>query len=128
MSGKGIIETNKAPKPIGAYSQAVNVGNLLFVSGQLAVDPETGRLNQGSLAEQVEIIMQNIESILKVGGSGLGNIVQASIYLTDISKFSKVNEAYAHFFKGDYPARVTVEVSSLPGGAEVEIAVIAFIP
>ncbi|MCD6452337.1 MAG: hypothetical protein J7L64_08270 [Acidobacteria bacterium] len=126
--GKEIIETSKAPEPIGPYSQAVKVGNLVFVSGQVAIDPKTGKLHSGSLKEQVEIIMRNIGNILKVAGGGLEDIVQTTIYLSDISKFSEVNKAYASFFQRDYPARVTVGVSSLPGGAEVEIAVIAFIP
>ena len=126
--GKEIIETSKAPEPIGPYSQAVKVGNLVFVSGQVAIDPKTEKLHSGSLKEQVEIIMRNIGNILKVAGGGLEDIVQTTIYLSDISKFSEVNKAYASFFQRDYPARVTVGVSSLPGGAEVEIAVIAFIP
>jgi len=94
----------------------------------VAIDPKTGKLHSGSLKEQVEIIMRNIGNILKVAGGGLEDIVQTTIYLSDISKFSEVNKAYASFFQRDYPARVTVGVSSLPGGAEVEIAVIAFIP
>ena len=122
---KTIIFTEKAPKPIGPYSQAVGVGNFLFVSGQIPIDPSTGQLVKGGVREQTERVLENIKAILEAAGFSLSNVAWVFVALKDLSKFSEFNEVYSRYFKENPPARMTVEVSNLPGGALVEISVIA---
>ena len=125
---KKIINTNKAPLPVGPYNQAVMVKNTLYISGQVALNPTNNKLIQGSIDEESHQIMKNIESILKEAGLDFKNVVRTKIYLTDMSNFSKVNEVYGSYFeKGHEPARTTIEVSGLPLGVDVEIDMIAVV-
>ena len=114
-------------KPIGHYSQAVRSGNFLFLSGQIPIDPETNEvcLFDGDVVKQTELVLKNIEAILASQKLSLSSIVKTTIFLKDLSQFSKVNEAYAKFFGSHKPARTTVEVSNLPRGVAVEIDAIA---
>ncbi len=120
-----MISTEKAPKAIGPYSQAVKYENLLFISGQIAIDPETNEFVNGSAEEQTELIMKNIGAILNEAGLNFDHVIKTTIYLKRISDFEKVNNVYSKFFKNHKPARATVEVSNLPKNALVEIEVIA---
>lgn len=122
---KRIIETEKAPKPIGPYSQAVEVGNLVYLSGQVAINPETSTFVNDDVATQTEWVMKNIGEVLESAGLEFSNIIKTSIFLTDMNNFKAVNEVYAKFFATDFPARETVAVVGLPLGALVEISVIA---
>ena len=125
---KKIINTNKAPLPVGPYNQAVMAKNTLYISGQVALNPNNNELIQGSIDEESHQIMKNIESILKEAGLDFKNVVRSKIYLTDMSNFSKVNEVYGSYFeKGHEPARTTIEVSGLPLGVDVEIDMIAVV-
>lgn len=121
------IKTEKAPSPVGPYSQAVEVGNFLFLSGQVGIDPKSSKLVEG-FKNQVMQIFENIDAILKEAGYSRESIVKVVIYLTDITKFKELNEIYEEFFKEVKvkPARVTVGVKELPLGAEVEIEVVAY--
>ncbi|MDA9342838.1 RidA family protein [Gammaproteobacteria bacterium] len=118
---KEIIFTQKAPKAIGPYSQAVKAGGFLFVSGQIPINPETGDLMIASIEEQANQVILNLKSICEAAGSGLEDIVKLTIYLTDLGNFAKVNEAMLEYFLEPYPARATVEISALPLGVNVEI-------
>lgn len=122
---KKIILTAAAPAPIGPYSQAILAGNTLYVSGQIPIDPATGNLVVGSIEDEAQQVMRNLEAILKEAGLGFENVVKTSIFLKDMNNFGKVNEVYGQFFTGDYPARETVEVARLPKDVNVEISVIA---
>jgi 2-iminobutanoate/2-iminopropanoate deaminase len=115
------IKTNDAPQAVGPYAQGVRVGQLVFVSGQVALDPATGVLVDGGVEEQTRRVLTNLEAILKAAGSGLNRVVKATVYMTDLSSFAAMNEVYASFFPGEKPARVTVEVSRLPKDGLVEI-------
>ncbi len=120
-----IIQTEKAPKAIGPYSQAVKYENLLFISGQIAIDPETQEFIGGDAGKQTERIMENIKAVLEEAGLNFNHVVKATIYLKNIQDFEAVNEVYGRYFTEHKPARATVEVSNLPKGALVEIEVIA---
>lgn len=122
---KKIIRTENAPAPIGPYNQAVQIGNMLFVSGQIALDPKDGSLFVGDIATETEIVMNNISAILTEAGMTFENIIKTSIFLMDMGKFASVNEVYARYFSDNYPARETVQVAGLPRGVQVEISVIA---
>jgi 2-iminobutanoate/2-iminopropanoate deaminase len=122
---KKIIRTDNAPAPIGPYNQAVQIGNMLFVSGQIALDPKDGSLFVGDIATETEIVMNNISAILTEAGMTFENIIKTSIFLMDMGKFASVNEVYARYFSDNYPARETVQVAGLPRGVQVEISVIA---
>lgn len=121
---KQIINTKKAPAPIGPYSHSVKAGGLLFVSGQIPMDVE-GNIVKGNIAEATRTCMQNIGAILNEANMTFDHIVKTTIFLTDMSLFSEVNEVYGSYFTGDYPARETVAVKGLPKGVDVEISVIA---
>ena len=118
---KEIIFTQKAPKAIGPYSQAVKAGGFLFVSGQIPINPESGNLMIASIEEQANQVILNLKSICEAAGSGLEDIVKLTIYLTDLGNFAKVNEAMLEYFLEPYPARATVEISALPLGVNVEM-------
>ena len=120
-----MINTDKAPKAIGPYSQAVKYENFLFVSGQIALDPKTGELVGSTVEEQTKQVMENIKAILEEAELNFNHVVKTTIYLKDISDFDKVNRVYGEYFPEHKPARATVEVSNLPKGALVEIEVIA---
>ncbi len=122
---KEIINTVNAPAPIGPYNQAVKVGSMLFVSGQVALKPGTGELANGDIIEETDQVMQNIQAILTEAGMDFGNIVKTSIFLSDMDLFAQVNEIYAKYFTTDFPARETIAVKTLPKNANVEISVIA---
>lgn len=122
---KKIIFSKNAPKPIGPYSQAVQAGDFLFISGQIPINPETGEVVLGDIETQTKLVMDNIKAILNEAGCATGNIVKTTIYLKDLKQFAKVNEIYGGYFIKEPPARVTVEVSNLPKGASVEIDAIA---
>ena len=122
---KTIISTTSSPSPIGPYSQAVLAGNTLYVSGQIAISPETGKMVQQSIMDEAKQVMTNIEAILKEAGMGFENIVKTTIFLKNITDFVNVNQVYGSYFTGDFPARETIEVARLPKDANVEISVIA---
>lgn len=122
---KKVISTKAAPAAIGPYSQAVAAGGLLFCSGQVPFDPETGELVSGSIAEETQRCMRNLEAVLAEAGTSLNQIVKTTIYVTDMNDFAEVNEAYGSFFDDEPPARATVGVTALPKGARVEIDCVA---
>ena len=124
---KEIISTENAPQAIGPYSQAVKAGNLMFVSGQIPLDPKTGDLVSESIEEQAKQVLDNVKSICEAAGSSLDDIVKISIFLTDLNNFSVVNDVMKEYFSEPYPARATVEVSGLPLGVNVEIEAIVLI-
>lgn len=124
---KTIIETENAPKPVGPYSQAVKVGNTLYCSGQIAIDPKTNQVVKGSASEQAQLIMKNIEGVLTKAGAKFDNVVKTTIYLKKMDDFAAVNEVYGGYFKSNPPARSTVEVAGLPKGVDVEIEVLAIV-
>jgi 2-iminobutanoate/2-iminopropanoate deaminase len=119
-----IIYTENAPAPIGPYSQAVKAGNLLFISGQIALDGE-GNLHTGDVATETEKVMQNLQAILTEAGASFANVVKSTIFLMDMGQFAAVNAVYGKYFPSNPPARETVQVSGLPKGVNVEISVIA---
>jgi len=121
---KKIISTQNAPAAIGPYSQAVRHGDTLYVSGQLPLNPETKKMDDDVRA-QTEQSMNNIKAILKEAGSSMENVIRCGIFVTDLADFTTVNEMYASFFEGDYPARATAQVAALPLGAKVELDAIA---
>lgn len=122
---KKIILTKEAPEPIGPYSQAVQHGNMLFCSGQIAIDPKTGQVNTGDVKAQAKQVMKNIEAVLTAADMNFDNIVKTTIFLTSMNDFSAVNEIYGQYFKSQPPARSTVAVAGLPKGVQVEIEVLA---
>lgn len=122
---KKIIETTQAPSPIGPYSQAVSFNNIVFLSGQIAIDPTSGALIMDSIEEETEQVMQNIAAVLKEAGSDFDNVIKCSIFLSDMNNFSVVNEVYGKYFPKNPPARECVQVSVLPKNVNVEISVIA---
>jgi 2-iminobutanoate/2-iminopropanoate deaminase len=119
------VSTPSAPKAIGPYSQAVRAGSLLFVSGQVPIDPATGNIITGDIAAQTHRIFQNIGEILKAGGASFDNVVRTTVFLADMNDFAAMNDAYGTFFSSPFPARATVQVSRLPKDARIEIDVIA---
>jgi len=122
---KKIISTEGAPKAIGPYSQAVLVGNMLFASGQLAIDPKTGKFVSDSIEAQTRQVLVNLGAVLKAAGMDYSNVVQCSVFLKDMNDFPKMNAVYSEFFKTNPPARATVEVARLPRDGRVEISLIA---
>lgn len=119
-----VIATSNAPAAIGAYSQAIKAGNLLFASGQLGIDPTTGEL-PASFAEQAEQSLKNVKAILAEAGLGFEHVVKATVFMSDMSNFAALNEVYGRYFVKPYPARSAVAVKELPKGALVEIEVVA---
>ncbi|NLR65157.1 RidA family protein [Chitinophaga varians] len=122
---KQIINTNQAPAPIGPYNQAVKAGNILYVSGQIPLDPATGELVKSGITDEAHMAMKNLQAVLKEAGLTFDAVVKTTIFLTDMNDFPKVNEVYGSYFTGNYPARETVQVAGLPKGVNVEISVIA---
>ena len=121
------VETESAPAPIGPYSQATIAGRLVFASGQAALDPQTGKLIAGDVAEQTAQVMHNLRSVLEAAGSSLGQVLKTTVYLADMADFAAMNEAYARFFKQDPPARTTIQAARLPLDARVEIELVALV-
>lgn len=122
---KQIIQTEQAPAPIGPYSQAVQAGNLLFVSGQIPIDPKTSELVTGNVKEETTMVMSNLSAVLSAAGCSFADVVKTTIFLSDMSLFAEVNEVYGKYFESDFPARETVAVKGLPKNVNVEISVIA---
>lgn len=122
---KGIINTDKAPKAIGPYSQGVKVGDFIFVSGQIPLDPGTGVVVSGDIDAQTERVLNNISAVLDAAGSSLEDVVKTTVYLKDMADFPKFNECYERFFIRNPPARATVEVSRLPRDVRIEIDAVA---
>jgi 2-iminobutanoate/2-iminopropanoate deaminase len=122
---KQIINTTNAPAPIGPYNQSVKAGGLLFISGQIAMDPATGNITAEGVEAETHQVMKNLFAILQAAGLGFSAVVKTTIFLTDMSLFAAVNEIYAGYFEGDHPARETVAVKGLPRGVHVEISMIA---
>ncbi len=123
--GKQIVTTTQAPAAIGPYSQAVRSGNLVFVSGQIPLDPATGQLVEGGIEPQAERVLKNLAAILEAAGSGLDRALKVTVYLRDLEDFARLNEVYARYFPAQPPARATVEVRRLPRDVAVEMDVIA---
>jgi 2-iminobutanoate/2-iminopropanoate deaminase len=119
------VSTDKAPKAIGPYSQGIVAGELVFVSGQIPLDPQTQQMVQGDVRAQTERVMENLAGVLAAAGVGFANVVKATIFLADLNDFATVNEVYGKRFPNAPPARSTVQVAGLPKGARVEIDVIA---
>lgn len=122
---KKIINTDMAPKAIGPYSQAIRVGDMIFASGQIPLDPETGSVVAGDIGLQTERVLNNISGVLEAAGASMEDVVKTTVYLKDMADFPKFNESYARFFAGNPPARATVEVSRLPKDVRIEIDAIA---
>lgn len=123
---KKIIKTEKAPAPIGPYNQAVLTGNMLYISGQIALNPETNELETGELKEETTRVMQNLKAILAEAGMNFENVIKTSIFISDMNNFAKINEVYGSYFNAETaPARETVEVANLPKFVNVEISAIA---
>lgn len=122
---KKVIRTENAPAPIGPYNQAIQYGDMLFVSGQIAIDPATGNLVEGDIQAETRMVMQNLEAVLAAAGMNFSNVIKSSIFLMDMGQFAQVNEVYAGYFTVDPPARETVQVAGLPKGVNVEISVVA---
>ncbi len=121
MSHREAVMAADAPKPAGPYSHAVRSGGLLFCSGQVPTDPATGALVEGSIGDQARQCLENLTTVCREAGVSLGDAVRMSIYVTDISTFAQVNEVYGSYFESDPPARTTIGVAALPGGAEIEM-------
>lgn len=125
---KQIINTTDAPAPIGPYSQAVLAGDTLYISGQICIDPRTGELKNKDVQEETHQAMQNLKAILRQAGMDFANVVKTTIFITDMHRFTEINEVYGKYFSGDqsgFPARETVQVSALPKFVNVEISMIA---
>ena len=122
---RDVISSDQLPLPVGPFSPGVRAGALLFLSGQVALSPETGRLIPGDVAAQTEQVLQNLRTLLATAGKSLADVARVNVYLTDMRDFAQMNAVYARHFEAPYPARTTVAVSALPLGAAVEIDLIA---
>ena len=122
---KDVISTERAPKAIGPYSQAIRANGLIFASGQIPLDPGTQQIVPGDIRAQTERVLENLQGILDAAGSSLDRVVRATVFLADMNEFAAMNEVYAHYFQSQPPARSTVQVSRLPRDVRVEIDVIA---
>lgn len=125
MSSRRIIHSEQAPKAIGPYSQAVQVGNTLYLSGQTPIDPATGELVPGDIGVQASQVFENLSAVLAAAGAGFDQVVRVGIYLTDLGNFAAVNEVMKQYFREPYPARSTIGVAALPKAAQVEIDLVA---
>ena len=129
MSEKTVVSTDRAPRAIGPYSQAIVAGGFVFCSGQIALDPKSGELvGSGDVRAQTRRVMENLEAVLAAAGAGFADVVKTTIFLADLADFSSVNEIYGSYFSLAAPARATVQVAGLPRGALVEIDAVALIP
>src|SRR6187399_876383 len=120
-----VINTPNAPAPIGPYNQAIQSGNMLFISGQICIDPVSGQLRNKDIQEETHQVMHNLKAILTAAGMDSSNIVKTTIFITDMNRFGEINEVYGKYFTSDFPARETVQVSALPKFVNVEISMIA---
>ncbi|MGV8992675.1 MAG: RidA family protein [Flavobacterium sp.] len=125
---KKIIQTNDAPAPIGPYNQAVKVGNILYTSGQVALNPATGNLEMESIETETEQVMKNLNAILTAANTSFANVVKTTIFITDMANFARINAVYGKFFdEATAPARETVQVAGLPRGVNIEISMMAIV-
>ena len=124
---KQVILTSNAPSPVGPYSQAIRAGSLIFVAGQIPIDPKTGAMPEG-IAEQTRVVLRNIQAVLEAAGASLADVVKTTVYMKDLGEFAAMNQVYAEFFTDKPPARATVEVARLPKDARVEIEAVAVLP
>ena len=124
---KKIINTADAPAPIGPYNQAIIVGNNMYISGTIAMDLQSKQLVKTTIKEETKMVMEYIGAILKAGGCNFDNVVKSTIFLNDMNNFVQVNEVYASYFSGDFPARATIQAAKLPKDANVEISVEAYL-
>jgi 2-iminobutanoate/2-iminopropanoate deaminase len=122
------VSAPDAPKAIGPYSSAIKAGNLLFISGQIPLDPATGALIGGDISEQTDRVMRNLQALLRAGGAGFEHVVRTTVFLSDMSEFAAMNDVYARYVVDPPPARATVQVARLPRDVKVEIDAIAMIP
>ena len=122
-----VIHTERAPKAVGPYSQAISTGNLLFTAGQIAIDPRTGKLVEGGIKEQTRQVMENLKAILTEAGTGFTNVVKTTVFLQDMKTFAEFNQVYGEYFPSEPPARSTFQVGALPLGALVEIEMIVLV-
>jgi 2-iminobutanoate/2-iminopropanoate deaminase len=128
MARREAVLTDKAPKPVGPYSQGIIAGGcFLFISGQIPIDPEAGKLVEGSFEEKARRVMDNIKAIVEAAGGSMDDIVKVTVYLTDISRFSEFNRIYSEYFKAAPPSRVVVGVKALPLNADLEVEAIAYL-
>jgi 2-iminobutanoate/2-iminopropanoate deaminase len=125
--GKKIIHTDKAPKAIGPYSQAIRTENIVFTAGQIALNPVTGELVEGGIEEQTRQVLTNLKAVLEAGDSGLAYVIKTTVFLKDMNDFPKMNAVYSEFFSGNPPARSTIAVAGLPKGGLVEIEAVALL-
>jgi len=125
---KELVASKGAPAAIGPYSQAIRSGSLVFLSGQIPLDPATRAIVEGDIAVQTTRVMENLRAVLAAAGCTFHDVVRTTIYLVDLGHFSAVNEAYGRFFEAPFPARATVQVAALPKGAQVEIDAVASVP
>lgn len=125
MSEKKIITTEKAPKAIGPYSVAVQLGNLVFTAGQLGIDPQSGLLVEGGIEVETRQALTNVKNVLEAAGSSLDKVLKVTVFLNDMEDFARMNAIYGEFFTSAYPARSAVQVAALPKGGSVEIEVVA---
>lgn len=121
------VKTDKAPQAIGPYSQAIIANGIVFVSGQIPINPATGELSTGTIEEQTKQVLTNIGAVLEAAGSSFDRVVKATVFLQDMNDFSKMNQVYSDFFKPPFPARAAVQVARLPRDVKVEIEVIAIV-
>jgi 2-iminobutanoate/2-iminopropanoate deaminase len=122
-----VIHTDKAPKAVGPYSQAIRAGNFVFTSGQIALDPSTGKLVKGGIKEQARQVMENLKAVLEAADTGLSRVVKTTVFLRDMNDFMHFNEVYAEYFPSEQPARSTFQVAALPLGAMIEIELTALV-
>ena len=122
---KKVVYTEKAPKPIGPYSQAIIAGDFIFTAGQIPIDPKTNQVVQGDIKEQTRQVFENFKAILEEAGAAFDDVVKVTVYMKDLSEFPAMNEVYSEYFKSSPPARTTVEVSRLPRDVKIEIDLIA---
>lgn len=123
---KQIINTSDAPAPIGPYSQAVQIDNTVYLSGQVAINPKTGNLETGDIQKETNQVMQNLQAVLQAAGMDFNHVVKTTIFLSDMDLFASVNEVYGKYFSSDFPARETVAVKTLPKNVHVEISMVAY--
>jgi 2-iminobutanoate/2-iminopropanoate deaminase len=128
MSRRAINDVPSIGKALGPYSRAVWAGNLLYLSGQLGIDPATGKLAEGGVAAETQQLLKGLSAVLSAAGLSMGDVVKANVYLTDMGEFAAMNKVYESFFEAPYPARTTVAVAALPGGGHVEIELVASRP
>jgi len=125
--GKKVIKTKEAPAAIGPYSQAILVNGMLYTSGQIPLDPESGEVTGGSIREQTQRVLRNLEAVLNAAGAGLNDVVKTTVFLKNMEDFAEMNSVYSLYFTGSFPARSAVQVARLPKDVMVEIEAVAFI-